>query len=136
MDANQNNRKAVLLVLVLFVLGIALGSLGTYVVTTRVLAARPQGAVARNPGHMAMFTRDLNLSPDQQTQIQAIMNDTRARYAELHQKLDPEYEQVRQQGRERIRKALTPEQRPKFEDLLRQMDEDRRQRQAITEGHD
>jgi Spy/CpxP family protein refolding chaperone len=137
MDANQNNRKAVLLVLVLFVLGIALGSLGTYVVTTRVLAARPLAALTRNPpGHMAMFTRDLNLSPDQQTQIQAIMNDTRARYAELHQKLDPEYEQVRQQGRERIRQALTPEQRPKFEDLLRQMDEDRRQRQAITEGHD
>jgi Spy/CpxP family protein refolding chaperone len=136
MDANQNNRKAVLVVLVLFVLGIALGSLGTYVVTTRVLAARPQGALARNPpGHMAMFTRDLNLSPDQQTQIQAIMNDTRARYAELHQKLDPEYEQVRHEGRERIRQVLTSEQRPKFEDLLRQIDEDRRQRQA-PEGHD
>jgi Spy/CpxP family protein refolding chaperone len=135
MDANQSNRKAVLLVFVLFVLGIALGSVGTYVVTTRVLAARPQAALARNPGHMAMFTRDLNLSPDQQTQIQAIMNDTRARYAELHQKLDPEYEQVRQQGRERIRQVLTPEQRPKFEDLLRQIDEDRRQRQT-TEGHD
>jgi len=135
MDANQNNRKAVLVVLVLFVLGIALGSLGTYVVTTRVLAARPQGALARNPGHMAMFTRDLNLNPDQQTQIQAIMNDTRARYAELHQKLDPEYEQVRHEGRERIRQVLTSEQRPKFEDLLRQIDEDRRQRQA-PEGHD
>jgi len=136
MDANQSNRKAVLLVFVLFVLGIALGSVGTYVVTTRVQAARPQATLARNPGHtMAMFTRDLNLNPDQQNQIQAILNDTRARYAELHQKLDPEYEQVRQEGRERIRQALTPEQRPKFEDLLRQIDEDRRKR-ANSEGHD
>jgi Spy/CpxP family protein refolding chaperone len=135
MDANQNNRKAVLLVLVLFALGIALGSLGTYVVTTRVLAARPQGGLARSPGHMAMFTRDLNLSQDQQTQIQAIMNDTRSRYAELHQKLDPEYEQVRHEGRERIRQVLTPDQRPKFEDLLRQIDEDRRRRET-PEGHD
>jgi Spy/CpxP family protein refolding chaperone len=135
MDANQGNRKAVLLVFVLFVLGIALGSLGTYVVTTRVLAARPQTTLARNPGHMAMFTRDLNLNPDQQNQIQAILNDTRARYAGLHEKLDPEYEQVRHEGRERIRQVLTPEQRPKFEELLRQMDQDRRQRQA-TEGHD
>jgi Spy/CpxP family protein refolding chaperone len=121
--------------LVLFILGIALGSVGTYMVTTRVLAARPQAGLARSPGHMAMFTRDLNLNPDQQTQIQAIMNDTRARYAELHQKLDPEYEQVRHEGRERIRQVLTPEQRPKFEDLLRQIDEDRRQRQT-PEGHD
>jgi Spy/CpxP family protein refolding chaperone len=135
MDANQGNRKAVLLVFVLFVLGIALGSLGTYVVTTRVLAARPQTTLARNPGHMAMFTRDLNLNPDQQNQIQAILNDSRARYAELHEKLDPEYEQVRHEGRVRIRQVLTPEQRPKFEELLRQMDQDRRQRQA-TEGHD
>jgi Spy/CpxP family protein refolding chaperone len=135
MDANQGNRKAVLLVFVLFVLGIALGSLGTYVVTTRVLAARPQTTLARNPGHMAMFTRDLNLNPDQQNQIQAILNDTRARYGGLHEKLDPEYEQVRHEGRERIRQVLTPEQRPKFEELLRQMDQDRRQRQA-TEGHD
>jgi Spy/CpxP family protein refolding chaperone len=136
MDANQGSRKAVLLVFVLFVLGIALGSVGTYLVTTRVLAARPQATLARNSGHMAMFTRDLNLNPDQQNQIQAIMNDTRARYAGLHEKLDPEYEQVRQQGRERIRQVLTPEQRPKFEDLLRQIDEDRRQRNASAGAHD
>jgi Spy/CpxP family protein refolding chaperone len=135
MDANQGNRKAVLLVFVLFVLGIALGSLGTYVVTTRVLAARPQTAAAHSPAHtMEMYTRDLNLNADQQNQIQAILNDTRAHYSALHEKLDPEYEQVRQQGRDRIRQLLTPEQRPKFEDLLRQMDEDRRRRQA--EGHD
>jgi Spy/CpxP family protein refolding chaperone len=136
MDANQSNRKAVLLVFVLFVLGIALGSVGTYVVTMRVQAARPQATLAHNPARtMAMYTRDLNLSPDQQNQIQAILNDTRSRYAELHEKLDPEYEQVRQQGRERIRQILTPEQRPKFEDLLRQIDEDRRQR-AVSGSHD
>ncbi len=136
METNQGSRKAVLFVFVLFVLGIALGSVGTYMVTTRVLAARPQIIPPRNPNpsHMAMFTRDLNLTPDQQSQIQAILNDTRAHYAALHEKLDPEYEQVRQQGRDHIRQLLTPEQRPKFEDLLRQMDEDRRQRAA--EGHD
>lgn len=136
MDANQSNRRAVLLVFVLFVLGIALGSVGTYVVTLRVQAARPQATLAHNPARtMAMYTRDLNLSPDQQNQIQAILNDTRSRYAELHEKLDPEYEQVRQQGREHIRQILTPEQRPKFEDLLRQIDEDRRQR-AASGAHD
>jgi len=136
MDANQGNRKALLLVFVLFVLGIALGSVGTYVVTTRVLAARPQATLGRNSDHMAMFTRDLNLTPDQQNQIQAILNDTRAHYAALHQKLDPEYEEVRHQGRVRIRQALTPEQLPKFEELLRQMDEERRQRQAAAGAHD
>jgi Spy/CpxP family protein refolding chaperone len=135
MDANQGSRKALALVFVLFLLGIALGSMGAYLVTTRVLAARPVAAPAHTPGHaMAVFTRDLSLTPDQQTQIQAILNDTRGKYAQLHEKLDPEYEQVRQQGRQRIRQVLTPQQLPKFEDLLRQMDEDRRQRQA-ADGH-
>ncbi len=130
MDASKGSRKAVLLVFLVFVLGIALGAVGTYVVTTRVQAARPQTA-AHNPANtMAMFTRDLNLTADQQKQIQAILNDTRARYAEMHDKFDPEYERVRHEGRERIRQLLTPEQQPKFEDLLRRMDEDRRRRQA------
>jgi len=137
MDVNQGNKKAVLLVVVLFLLGVAVGSLGTYAVTTRVVAARPQATLAHDPGHtMAMFTRDLGLNPDQQNQIQAILNDTRGKYAQLHEKLDPEYEQVRQQGRQRIRQVLTSEQLPKFEDLLRQMDEDRRKRQVGPEGHD
>jgi Spy/CpxP family protein refolding chaperone len=130
MDNKQSSRKAYLIVFVLFILGIALGSMGTYLVTTRVQAARPASVASRAPAHMAMFTRNLNLTTDQQTQVQAIMNDTRARYAELHQKLDPEYEQVRQQSREHIRQVLTPEQRPKFEELLRQMDEERRKRQT------
>ena len=101
MDDNRGSRKAVVLVFLVFVLGIALGALGTYVVTTRVLAARPQG-VSRTPANtVAMFTRDLNLNPDQQKQIEAILNNT---------------------------------QRPKFEDLLRRMDEDRRRRQAEGQG--
>jgi Spy/CpxP family protein refolding chaperone len=135
MENNKGNRKAVLLVFVLFVLGVALGSVGTYVVTTRVQAARPHASLAHNyAGTVAMFTQGLSLSPDQEKQLEAIFNDTRAHYQALHERLDPEYEQVRQQGRERIRQILTTEQRPKFEDLLRQIDEDRRRRAAG--GHD
>ena len=135
MDANRGNRKAVLLVFILFVLGVALGSVGTYVVTAHVQAARPHASLAHNyAGTVALFTHGLSLSPDQEKQLEAIFNDMRGNYQALHQKLDPEYEQVRQQGRDRIRQILTPEQRPKFEDLLRQIDEDRRRR--ATEGHD
>jgi Spy/CpxP family protein refolding chaperone len=130
MDASKGSYKAVLLVSLVFVLGIALGGVGVYVVTSRVQAARPQTTL-RNPANaMANFTRDLNLTPDQQKQIQAIFSDTRAHYAELHDKFDPEYERVRREGRERIRQSLTPEQRPKFEDLLHRIDEDRRKRQG------
>jgi Spy/CpxP family protein refolding chaperone len=134
METSRGSRKAILLVVVVFALGIGLGSAGTYVVTARVLAARPQQASHVPANHMAMFTRNLNLNPDQQKQIQAILTETRARYAEIHSQADPEYERARQAGREKIRQVLTPEQRPKFEDLLRSMDEERLRRQ--NEAHD
>jgi Spy/CpxP family protein refolding chaperone len=134
MQTSEGSRKAFLLVLLVFALGIGLGSVGTYVLTTRVLAARPQQAVRNPANHMEMFTRDLNLNPDQQKQIQAILTETRARYAEIHSQADPEYEKARQQGREKIRQLLTAEQRPKFEDLLRRFDEERHRRQS--EAHD
>jgi Spy/CpxP family protein refolding chaperone len=121
-------------VALVFSLGIGLGSAGTYLVTARVLAARPQQAGHVPANHMAMFTRDLNLNPDQQKQIQAILTETRARYAEIHSQADPEYERARQAGRERIRQVLTAEQKPKFEDLLRRMDEERLRR--LNEAHD
>ena len=127
MDASQGSRKAFLLVFLVFVLGIALGSVGTYVVTTRVQAARPQAG--RNPANtMAIFTRHLNLSPEQQKQIETILNDTRARLAEIRKQADPEYDKVLHEGQEQIRQILSPEQKPKFEDLLRRMDEEHRKR--------
>ena len=132
MDVSQGSRKAFLLVLLVFALGIALGAVGTYVVTTRVLAARPQ--VNSVPNRVAMFTRDLNLNPEQQKQILQILTETRARYAEIHSQADPEYEKARHEGREKIRQILTPEQKPKFEDMLRRFDEERRSRQS--EAHD
>ena len=134
MDTSQGSRKAFLLVFLVFVLGIALGSVGIYVVTTRVHAARPQ-AVRSPANRMASFTRDLNLNVEQQKQIEAILNDTRARYAEIRKRADPEYEKVRQESRERIRQVLTPEQGPKFEELLLRIEEARRKRESEQYGH-
>ena len=129
MDARQGSRKAFLLVLLVFVLGIALGSVGTHVVTTRVRAARPQGA-HNQANAMVIFTKDLNLSPEQQKQIETILNQTRSRYEEIHKQDDPEYEKVRQESREQIRQVLTPEQKPKFDDLLRRIDAEHRKRET------
>ena len=134
MEISQGSRKAFLLVLLVSALGIGLGSVGTYMVSTRVHAARPQQAAYNPANHMARFTSDLNLNPDQQKQIQAILTETRARYAEIHSHADPEYDKARHEGREKIRQILTPEQKPKFEDMLRRFDEERRSRQS--EAHD
>lgn len=135
MNVNQGNRKAVLLVLLVFALGIALGSVGTYLVTTRVEAGHLRAQPGRSAATaLAMFTKGLNLDPEQQKQILVILNDMRTHYGEIRSQADPQYEAVRHEGREKIRQLLTPEQKPKFDDLLRRIDEERRQR--ASEGHD
>jgi Spy/CpxP family protein refolding chaperone len=133
MDTIQSNRKAILLVALVFVLGIALGAGGVYVLTTRVHAARAQAAApgGRSPASVvARLDGELNLTPDQEKKIEAILTDTQARYAEIHRQADPEYDQARHQGRVRIREVLTPEQQPKFDQFLRRVDEERRSRQS------
>ena len=100
-----------------------------------LIAVTKNGGVFLSPGNLKITADELpgkvkDLMTNKPDKTVFIKSDMRARYSDLHSKLDPEYEQVRQQGREQIRQLLTPEQRPKFEDLLRQIDEDRRRRQT------
>jgi len=130
MDANPNSRKAFLLVLAVFVLGIALGGLGMYVAGAHVWGARPEVHNYREKRARAVerLTRDLGLTPDQRKQLEAILNDMGAKYQALREQMAPQTEQVRKQGHEQIRAILTPEQLPKFEEFLRRADEERRKR--------
>lgn len=132
MDTKLTNRKAIGLVLLVFVLGIGLGGLGTYVVGARVWGARPEvhtqsGRRARMVGQL---TQELSLTADQQQQLNAILADMQVKYAEIHKQIAPQTEQVRQEGRQRIRAILTPEQMPKYEDFLRRLDEERKKRNS------
>jgi Spy/CpxP family protein refolding chaperone len=46
----------------------------------------------------------------------------------VHEQVAPQMDAIRKEGRDQIRAILTPEQLPKFEEKLRQMDEDRKKR--------
>lgn len=130
MDDKRISRKAYALVLVVFLLGIALGALGTYVAAGRVWGARPEGhgRYDRRAHMVEQLTRELNLTADQQKQLDAILADMQAKYAVIHKQISPQTEQARQQGREQIRALLTPEQKPKFEEYMRRLDEERKKR--------
>ncbi len=131
MDINSPNRKAIALLFLVLVLGIALGVVGTVAVNRRVYGARLRGSNPANTARpVARLTQDLNLTGDQIKQVSGILSDMQSKYDGIRQQMAPQFEQVRQQGREQIRGLLTPEQRPKFEDFLGRVDEDRRRRNA------
>jgi len=129
MDISSGNRKAVALLILVLALGIALGAVGATVINRRVYAGRVRSP---NPPArpVARLTHDLSLTPDEVQQVSSILSNMQTKYDVIRQQMSPQFDQVRQQGREQIRELLTPEQRPKFEDFLQRVDEDRRRRAA------
>jgi Spy/CpxP family protein refolding chaperone len=125
MGTNKARREAAVLFLVVFLLGVVLGGLGGHLWGERVWGGQP-APVNTRPTRVAQFTRELQLTSDQQKQLVSIIDDTRGKLAALYAPLDPQWEQIRQDGRAHIRAILTPEQQVKFDDLMRRIDEQRK----------
>jgi Spy/CpxP family protein refolding chaperone len=126
MENSKTRGEAAILVLVVFVLGVLLGGLGNHLWGERVWGhAFPPGP----PSHtqiVSELTHELQLTPDQQQQLGVIVDDTKAKIHAAYAPADAQREQLRQQGRARIRAILTPEQLPKFEAFMARIDEQRK----------
>lgn len=129
MENDRTRRKAIALLLIVFALGCALGAVGMRVWVQRVYGRQLEGRGRHDhAAFVERMTRELALTPEQQKQLQAILEDTRKRYQSIYEQVRPQYDLARQQGRDRIRLILTPEQLPKFEDFVRRIDEERKRK--------
>jgi Spy/CpxP family protein refolding chaperone len=126
MENSRTRSEAAVLVLVVFVLGALLGGLGNHLWGERVWGRQnPPGPPSRVQ-IVGELTRELQLTPDQQQQLSAIVDDTKAKIRAAYAPADAQRKQLRQQGRARIRAILTPEQLPKFETFMARIDEQRK----------
>jgi ATP phosphoribosyltransferase regulatory subunit HisZ len=66
---------------------------------------------------------DLNLSDAQVEQLGPILDDWERKHAELKSRVDPQFQALREEFRNRVRGILNPEQREKFNELVRRHDE-------------
>ncbi|MCL4524131.1 MAG: hypothetical protein M1453_07455 [Acidobacteria bacterium] len=125
------NRKATVLVILVFLLGLALGAVGMRVAEQRVFGERrDERSRMSGPGRMVeQLTQELTLTPEQQQKLNSILDETRKQYEVTYSTIRPQMEQTRQEGRARIRSMLTPSQLPKFEEYLRRIDEERKKRE-------
>jgi len=133
-NPTKTKREAALLVLVVFLLGLLVGAVGNHFYGERVWGGKQETAKPpRGPSRTQVvndFTRELQLTPDQQTKVGAIIDDTRSQVRALYAPLDGQHEQLRQQARTRIRAVLTPEQLPKFDQFMQRIDEQRKKAQS------
>ena len=121
-------RKAALWVGVVFLLGAALGGTLGYSYAHHLVSAAntPLPEPVRRAQRVDELTRLMSLTSAQSQQIDAILLARHTDVKTIHDQTDAEIEVVRQKGRAQIRAILTPEQIPKFEEFLRNLDERRK----------
>ena len=129
MADNSTARKAALWVGLVFVLGLALGGVSGYLFGHQkymVTSAAPTDDAARRALKVQELTKLANLTPEQSQQVDAIISEVQGQIKTIRKANDPQIDEVRHKGRERMRAILTAEQKPKFEEFIRKVDEERK----------
>ena len=128
MSGISATRKAVLWVGVVFLLGAALGGMIGYSYAHHLVSAAstPLPEPARRAQRVKQLTELLNLTSAQSQQVDAILQQRHADVKTIHDQTDAQIEQIRQKGRDQLRAVLTPEQKPKFEEFLKNLDQQRK----------
>ena len=109
---NLSKFKALLIIAVVFLLGAVAGaSLGRTVLWS--ISAKGPHHHSRGP-FIEKLQKRLDLSGEQRTQIQAILDESHQQFRGLHKSVKPQFETIRQQMAERIREQLNPDQAQKF----------------------
>lgn len=112
-----SKRKAHLIVVTAFILGIAVGGSGQF------LLSQPPPPVASTPGDVADdMTRAVKLDQSQRTQVIQILNDCQKQSQDLREQNRPQFQAVRENARNRIRAILSPEQLISFNQWINDLD--------------
>src|SRR5262249_113108 len=135
--------KAKLLVFAIFFTGIASGILIANFYTTRVAGSPDPSNPAGRAQRDQRVQRDINkfydylgLDPPQPEHMHKIGEETRHEFQELRKETQPRFEAIQEQSRTRIRAVLNDEQRVKYDEFRRKMDERRRNRNRDTNKND
>jgi Spy/CpxP family protein refolding chaperone len=128
MSEMSATRKAGLWVGLVFLLGIALGGTIGYSYGHHLVSAAniPLPEPERRAQRVQQLTQLLNLTSAQSQQVDAILLQRHTEAKAIHDQTDAQLDQVHQKGRAQIRAILAPEQKPKFEEFLKDLDQQRK----------
>lgn len=114
-----------------FASGVVLGGFSYRLYTASSVSAK----TTRNPEEfrkrlLATMERRLNLTPDQETKVNAILDETRARFHEVNERTKPAIQAIREQQQNKINAILTPPQQVEYAKMRQERAERQRQRDA------
>jgi len=108
-----------LYVALVFASGVVLGAIGHQFYMVSTVNARPTAEEMRKR-IVSVYQSRLKLSEDQVSQLNMIMDETRARIDETRQKMHPAYQKIREEQQDKFRKLLTPEQQAEYDKILKE----------------
>ncbi len=122
----QSKSKALILLVVIFLLGIVAGMSINWMVFKRPPVR--QGGDFRSPRKERIIEHlkgRLKLTPDQVNQLRTVLDDTDRQIAELYKPLRSQHETIFNSMRERVMAFLTNEQKQEYEKMNREMEQRR-----------
>jgi len=130
----ESRRKAWEWLALLFVLGAAIGGVFGYSFAHRSVAANNLGQATMNEAErrakrLAEMTKEIGLTPDQAQKVDAVISGAHAEMKTIHDKAEADVDRVRQNARGHIREFLSDEQKQKYEEFVRRLDQERKGQQ-------
>jgi Spy/CpxP family protein refolding chaperone len=133
MNENTAKRRAAYWVAAVFLLGAALGGVFGYFYGPRSTVAAAPASLSdaeRHAKRLDQLTRELSLNDSQRQQMDSLLTQIHGDFQSVRnknaQQLEADLDQERQKSRDQIRVILTPEQKPKFEEFMKRLDEERK----------
>ncbi|UCG21707.1 MAG: hypothetical protein JSU80_03775 [Deltaproteobacteria bacterium] len=130
MSAKVIRWKLISGLLLVFVLGILVGSVGTGFYLKHRLDPIMKKPRARKAFIMKKLSKELNLTPDQQTKIEPIVNQMIEKRIEYYRKTRPEIKTIMDQGFAQIKEELDDNQKEKLDELRKSFKKHRRVKDA------
>jgi hypothetical protein len=112
----RNQWYAVALAALLFICGAAVGALANHLYEARSVAAK--NADSDRQHYINEMEAKLKLTPAQVNELQAIMDDTKAKVKAVRDAYHPQMLKVKAEHIARVKSILTPSQVPVYEQLV------------------
>jgi Spy/CpxP family protein refolding chaperone len=129
----QTRRQARMWLAIVFLLGAGIGVAFGYAFAHKSYASvigPTMNEPERRAKRVAEMSRQIGLTPEQSKKLDATILSAHEEMKSVREKSDADVEAIRQKARVQMREFLTPEQKPKFEEFIRKMDEERKRMAA------
>jgi hypothetical protein len=125
-----SKRKAHLIVVTAFSLGIAVGASGQYILSSQAPPA-PRASTVNDVADE--LTRVLKLDESKRSRVVEILSECQQRSRDLRDQTRPQFQAIRDSARDQIRSILSVEQQAIYNQWIKELDA-KREKKSLEEG--